>query len=160
MYQVSTTFPAVYHVRKGAGNVSCRYHISCMCRKCGPDLIHFLYLTLHGKEQEMSVFSSVYITTYALLVLSTTSTNNAMVCSSIAKYMADRNNSDPSRRSIISTAARTALHAAWPLFNTDIDDTPNLSTIVTIDTIDHLLTINSLPDHGNHSPWVPLALHQ
>ena len=53
---------------------------------------------------------------------------------------------------VYSTGARKAVHAARPLFNTDIDDAPNLGTVVTIETIDHLLTINSLPDHSNHSP--------
>ena len=35
----------------------------------------------------------------------------------------------------------------------------NLSTIINIDTIDYLLIINSLPDHGGHSPKEPLVLH-
>ena len=72
--------------------------------------------------------------------------------------MADPSSSDPSR-TIISSTDGTALNsAARPLFNTDIDNAP--SAIVTLDTIDQLLTINNPPDHCTHSPGAPLALHQ
>ena len=73
-------------------------------------------------------------------------------------YMTDHNSSDPSRRSIISTAARMTLHAAMTLVLHWWYSESKYMYYRHYRLYWSSVDINSLPDYGNHSLWVLLAL--
>ena len=58
------TFPVVYHVTNGTGNVSGQYHISCTCRKRGTDMIHFCTFPYMIKNRKCQFFLVIHAHTH------------------------------------------------------------------------------------------------